>query len=191
MAQKRPELPDIEAPDIRLPSWMRGREPVTLARAAKRFWIHVAAWAAWPLQQFNALTCNATMLDLLAWERDIVRFDGEPMVLYRKRVAYAFVNARDAGSIAGFAAIFERLGIGYIEQSERVAGLDWDIIIIRVTDNQISSNRDLMADIIRKYGRTCRRYQYEVVTASKITMSTGAYGGDYVTHVARISKGSK
>lgn len=191
MARRLPELPDIDTPDIRLPSWMRGREPVTLARAAKRFWAHVTAWAVWPLRQFNALTCDESILDLLAWERDIARFDGEPIELYRKRVAYAFVNAQDAGSVAGFTAIFERLEIGYIEQQERVAGLDWDVIVIRVTDNQISSNRDLMAEIIRKYGRTCRRYQYEVVTASRVTMSAGAYGGDYVTQVARLNMEKK
>lgn len=175
-------------PDIKLPSWLRGKEPSALARAARKYWEVVFQWVTWPLRQFDALTCDEDILELLAWERDVARFNGEPLSLFRKRVAYAFVNAQDAGSVAGFAKIFERLEIGYIEQEERVPGLDWDIILIRVTDSQISENSDLMAEIIRKYGRTCRRYQYLVVTASQISLGTGAYGGIYSVDVASLKR---
>ncbi len=34
-----------------------------------------------------------SLLALLAWERDISRFNGEPLPLFRKRVKFAFVNA--------------------------------------------------------------------------------------------------
>ncbi|HAM2724798.1 TPA: hypothetical protein IBD75_005348, partial [Escherichia coli] len=93
-------------------------------------------------------------LDLLAWERDITRFKGEPTEIYRRRISYAFINAQEAGEVAGFIAIFERLGIGYVELLERQPGVDWDVILVRVTDSQIADNSDLLLEIIRKYGRT-------------------------------------
>lgn len=67
--------------------------------------------------------------------------------LFRKRVAYAFINARDAGSVEGFINIFERLGIGYVELVERQPDIDWDVIMVRVTDSQIADNTQLMIQI--------------------------------------------
>ncbi|HBL8998422.1 TPA: hypothetical protein LTW94_004423, partial [Enterobacter hormaechei] len=67
----------------------------------------------------DPLTCTEPVLNLIAYDRDISRFSGEPLSLYRKRVAYAFINARDAGSVEGFINIFSRLGIGYVELVER------------------------------------------------------------------------
>ncbi|SQD04850.1 Uncharacterised protein [Escherichia coli] len=54
--------------------------------------------------------------------------------------------------VAGFIAIFERLGIGYVELLERQDGLDWDVIVVRVTSSQVAENGDLLLEIIRKYG---------------------------------------
>ncbi|EDV6094794.1 hypothetical protein AA490_005094, partial [Salmonella enterica subsp. enterica] len=71
--------------------------------------------------------CAESILNLIAWQYDISRFDGESLPLYRKRVKYAFINAQDAGSVAGFKAIFERLEIGFVEIQERQPGIDWDI----------------------------------------------------------------
>ncbi|EHQ1449432.1 hypothetical protein KQK80_003026, partial [Salmonella enterica] len=95
-----------------LPSWMDRGEPRKLLQTARRFWAEVYGWVTWPLNQFDPLTCTPALLNLLAYDRDISRFDGEPLELFRRRVAYAFVNARDAGSVEGFISIFERLGIG-------------------------------------------------------------------------------
>ncbi|EOF6267785.1 hypothetical protein ACK1GW_005077, partial [Salmonella enterica] len=69
---------------------------------------------------------------------------GESLSLYRKRVKYAFINAQDAGSVAGFKAIFERLEIGFVEIQERQPGIDWDIILLRLTDSQVSDNTALL-----------------------------------------------
>src|SRR5688572_24782903 len=112
---------------LKLPSWMNRGEPAKLLKAAVKFWTGIVAWVTWPLQQFDPLTCAEPLLNLLAYDRDIARFNGEPLSLFRKRVAYAFVNAQDAGSVSGFIAIFERLGIGYVELLERQAGIDWDV----------------------------------------------------------------
>ncbi|WP_336795703.1 phage tail protein [Erwinia aphidicola] len=167
-----------------LPSWMNRGEPAALLRAARRFWEKVWSWVNWPLNQFDPLTCSESLLGLLAWQRDITRFNGEGLALYRRRVAYAFINARDAGSVAGFIAIFRRLGIGYVELQERQPGIDWDVITVRVTDGQLSENPELLMLIIQQYGRTCRRYRFEVITANNIAISAGWYGGEYIVYTA-------
>ena len=171
---------------LKLPSWMDSGEPAKLLRASVRFWSQVYEWVTWPLEQFDPLTCAEPLLNLLAWERDITRFNGEPLSLYRKRVNYAFINAQDAGEIAGFIAIFSRLGIGYVELLERQDGLDWDVIVVRVTDSQVADNSDLLLEIIRKYGRTCRRYQFEVITSLPLHIHIGWHQGEYICYPASL-----
>lgn len=107
--------------NIKLPCWMNRGEPQKLAAVCKNFWLWLDSWLRWPLQQFNALNCNETLLYLLAWQRDVTRLAGEPLELFRRRVNFAFINAQDAGSTAGFLRIFERLGIGFVGINERVA----------------------------------------------------------------------
>ncbi|MCT2387296.1 hypothetical protein [Erwinia pyrifoliae] len=168
--------------NLKLPSWMDRGEPATLLRACVKFWSRVNEWVQWPLKQFDPLTCAEPLLNLIAWGRDITRFKGEPLSLYRRRVSFAFVNAHDAGEVAGFIAIFERLGIGYVEILERQTGTEWDVIIVRVTDGQIAENSDLLMEIIRKYGRTCRRYQFEVITPLGMHIRAGWCQGEYICY---------
>ncbi|MRM13779.1 hypothetical protein GJJ29_21560 [Enterobacter cloacae subsp. dissolvens] len=170
-----------------LPSWMNKGEPLALLRTARTFWAEVYSWITWPLRQFDPLNCIEPVLNLIAYDRDISRFSGEPLSLYRKRVAYAFINARDAGSVEGFINIFERLGIGYVELVERQPGIDWDVIMVRVTDSQIADNTQLMIQIIRQYGRTCRRYQFEVITSESLAIRAGWDQGEYVVYPARMN----
>lgn len=171
---------------INLPIWMRKGEPLTLARISKLWWEKIYQWIQYPLEQRDIDTCDETILSLLAYQRDIERFENEPLNLFRLRVKYAFINARDSGSIAGFIAIFERLGIGYVELLERQPDIDWDVIIVRVTDSQISGNSELLMSIIRQYGRTCRRYQYEVITSTGLYIRAGWVGCDYVCYSASL-----
>ena len=170
-----------------LPSRMDQGEPQKLLKAVQTFWAEVYSWITWPLRQSDPLTCNETILGIIAWDRDISRFNGEPLKLFRRRVAFAFVNAADAGSVQGFINIFDRLGIGYVELMERQPGIDWDVILVRVTDSQIAENSQLMIQIIRQYGRTCRRYQFEVITAEKIRIRAGWDQGEYVVYPAGIN----
>jgi len=149
---------------IKLPFWLEGVELVKLRDAAMAYWATIELWIKWPLTQFDALTCSEGVLNLLAYQRDIRRFKDEPMELYRKRVGFAYVNAEDAGSKIGFIRIFERLGIGYLEIDERVDPVDWDVVLLRLSDSQLSTNMELLQRIIEKYGRTCRRYQLQVIT---------------------------
>ncbi|WP_416777196.1 phage tail protein [Xenorhabdus budapestensis] len=171
---------------LTLPSWMDKGEPAKLLNAARTFWSQVYDWLTWPLAQLDAETCSEALLSVLAYQRDIQRFNGEPLPLFRKRVKYAFINARDAGSIAGFIAIFERLGVGYVELLERQPDIDWDVIILRLSDSQIAANPDLLMNIIRQYGRTCRRYRFEVIAKNQLLMRVGSVGVDYCTYAAAI-----
>ncbi|PHM64436.1 protein phage [Xenorhabdus stockiae] len=171
---------------LALPSWMDKGEPAKLLGAARAFWTQVHGWLTWPLAQLDAETCTEALLSVLAYQRDIQRFNGEPLPLFRKRVKYAFINAKDAGSIAGFIAIFERLGVGYVELLERQPEIDWDVIILRLSDSQIAANPDLLMNIIRQYGRTCRRYRFEVIAKNQLLMRVGSIGADYCTYAAAI-----
>jgi len=181
-------VPDFKTrlKSLALPSWMNEGEPAALLRASRTFWRGVYEWVNWPLRQFDPLTCAEPLLRLLAYDRDITRFNGEPLTLFRKRVAYAFINARDAGSVAGFIAIFARLNIGYVELLERQEGIDWDVITVRVNDSQIADNSELLLEIIRKYGRTCRRYRFEVITALGMHIHAGWYQGEYICYAASL-----
>ncbi|ECH9956558.1 hypothetical protein FRN05_05515 [Salmonella enterica subsp. enterica] len=172
--------------NIKLPCWMNKGEPQKLAAACKRFWLWLDAWLRWPLQQFDALTCNETILFLLAWQRDVTRLSAEPLDLFRRRVNYAFINAQDAGSTAGFARIFERLEIGFVGINERVDGIDWDVILLDLTDRQISEHGDLLREIVRQYGRTCRRYRFQSLTSTPINIQAGSVHNDYVCHAASL-----
>jgi len=178
---------DKKLAGLRLPTWMRKGEPDKLLKAARRFWAQVYGWITWPVSQFDPLTCSEPLLNLLAYDRDITRFNGEPLSLFRRRVAFAFINARDAGSVAGFISIFERLGIGYVELVERQPGIDWDVIQVRVSDSQIADNAQLLLQIIQQYGRTCRRYQFEVITSQPFAIRAGWDQGEYVVYPARIA----
>ncbi|WP_047679906.1 MULTISPECIES: phage tail protein [Xenorhabdus] len=171
---------------LALPSWMDKGEPAKLLNAARAFWMQVYDWLTWPLAQLDAETCSEALLSVLAYQRDIQRFNGEPLPLFRKRVKYAFINAKDAGSIAGFIAIFERLGVGYVELLERQPDIDWDVIILRLSDSQIAANPDLLMNIISQYGRTCRRYRFEVIAKNQLLMRVGSVGAEYCTYAAAI-----
>lgn len=146
------------------------KEPAMLSRGIMAFWQQVRRWLLISLGAVDPLTCSKELLDLLAWERDIKRFKGEPLDLFRKRVKYAFVNAQDAGEVAGFKRIFERLGIGNCEIHERVEGADWDVIVVEVSDSAFTSNQALMQTLIQHYGRTCRRYRFQVVYPVSVTL---------------------
>ena len=74
-----------------------------------------------------------------------------------------------------------------MELLERQPGIDWDVIQVRVTDSQISDNTQLMIQIIRQYGRTCRRYQFEVITSESLAIRAGWDQGEYVVYPATLS----
>ncbi|MDW1615049.1 phage tail protein [Vibrio sp. Vb2853] len=178
-------------PDSKVPWWMDGetiaavlKEPHFLAQGMMSFWNKVRGYLLYPLRQLDPMTCSERLLKLLAWDRDITRFKEEPTALFRKRVKYAFANARDAGEVAGFVKIFERLGVGYVEIEERTPDRDWDVILIHLSDGQFSDNQALIAQLLQQYGRTCRRYEYQLITNTPLTMTANVLDWDHQCMVA-------
>ncbi|HFV9291877.1 TPA: hypothetical protein ACIAIE_001688 [Serratia fonticola] len=171
-------------PNIRLPVWMNKGEPLTLAHASRTWWQRVYSWLTWPLAQIDVDTCDEQLLALLAYQKDITRFNGETLAAFRLRVKYAFVNAQDAGFKAGFERIFHRLNIGQIQQLERQLWLDFDVILIRINDEQLSRHNTLMMALLRQYGRTCRRYFFDVLNQRTASVRAGRFDLDAGYHDA-------
>ena len=172
---------------LELPFWLDGEEATKLKATAQAWWASVEGWLRWPLLQMDPETCHLTILDLLAWQRDITRFRGESEALYRLRVKYAFINAVDAGSVAGFQRILQRLGVGYVRISERIPQQDWDIVQLHLSDEQLSENPALLDMIIFQYGRTCRRYEFVTSTAVSLSITAYEFENDQMTLVAKFS----
>ncbi|GAB5341240.1 phage tail protein [Pseudomonas simiae] len=171
---------------LNLPFWLDGPQLAKLKTAAQAWWEKVEGWLQWPLLQMDADTCHITILDLLAWQRDISRFKDEPENLYRLRVKFAFINAVDAGSTAGLKRILQRLGVGYVEINERLPDRDWDVVLLRLSDSQLSQNPELMRVLIQQYGRTCRRYDFVTITPVSLRIVAVDFNDDQQTLVASL-----
>lgn len=171
---------------LNLPFWLDGPQLAKLKAAAQSWWEKVEGWLQWPLLQMDADTCHLTVLDLLAWQRDISRFKDEPESLYRLRVKFAFINAVDAGSTAGLKRILQRLGVGYVEINERLPDRDWDVVLLRLSDSQLSQNPELMRVLIQQYGRTCRRYDFVTITPVSLRVVAVDFNDDQQTLVASL-----
>lgn len=169
-----------------LPFWLDGPELAKLKTAAQAWWTKVEGWLRWPLLQMDADTCHLTILDLLAWQRDITRFKGEPEALYRLRVKYAFINAVDAGSTAGMKRILQRLGVGYVEIEERHPDRDWDVVLLQLSNTQLAENPELLRVLIQQYGRTCRRYDFVTITPVVLRVVAIDFNDDQQTLVASL-----
>lgn len=179
-------MSDVKPPDFRLPVWLDHGEAARLRLALTGYWHRIYRCVRWPLSQTDPLTCIVPLLELIAWQYDIKRFNGEPLEMFRRRVKLAFINAQDAGSTQGFRQIFRRLKIGEISVSERVPGIDWDVILLTVSAGQISLNPWLLQIIVRQYGRTCRRYRYQVIHNNPVYSGYGFIHGGAYCHSASL-----
>lgn len=171
---------------LNLPFWLDGPQLAKLKAASQSWWEKVEGWLQWPLLQMDAETCHLSVLDLLAWQRDISRFKDEPESLYRLRVKFAFINAVDAGSTAGLKRILQRLGVGYVEIDERMPDRDWDVVLLRLSDSQLSQNPELLRVLIQQYGRTCRRYDFVTITPVSLRVVAVDFNDDQQTLIARL-----
>jgi len=172
--------------EIKFPFWLDGVELGKLRSSIAAWWDVAESWIRWPITQMDPLTCTLGILNLLAFQRDITRFTDEPEALYRRRVKFAYINAEDAGSKAGFIRIFERLGIVYLEIEERVDPVDWDVILLHVSDSQLALNATLINRIIQKYGRTCRRYELSVISPIPVSAPCFSNGCSYSYDIASL-----
>jgi len=173
------DLPQLDQPS--LPFWMGGEECSKLSRAAHGWFSRLGEWAALPARQLDPLTCTPTVLDLLAWQRNVTTYQGEPERLYRLRVAHAYANARDAGSVAGWGRIFQRLELGGVALEERVAGQDWDVIGVVVDDTAFPDQQNVLEIIVQEYGRTCRRYRFISRIPQAVRVAACAFDDDHAT----------
>ncbi len=146
---------------INLRFWQGKGQNKALASLFDRWWDRLTEYLTWLTHQVDYENDPLELIDLLAWQRDITRLQDEDEELYRKRVKYALLNARDAGSKAGFARIWARLGLGSIEQTERFDDVEWDVIRLEVDAAVISRYNGLFDALLEQYGRTCRRYVFD------------------------------
>lgn len=173
-----------QLPPLVLPFWMGGEQASKLASAAHAWFSLLGRVAIWPAKQLDAMTCTPAVLDLLAWQRNVSRYAGEPDRLYRLRVAFAYANGKDAGGLNGWKRIFARLELGKVELEERVPGQDWDCINIVSDDASFPDKQNVLEIIINEYGRTCRRYRFvsRIPLPSKIHCAL--FDNDHVTVIA-------
>jgi hypothetical protein len=160
---------------LTLPFWNDQKNSASLITTAGAFWGELEYRCQLPLVQLHPQSSTPTMLNLIAWQRDITRLNTETLDEYRNRIANAFGCAADAGSTAGFKRIFFRLRIGRVDIFERVEGKDWDVIVLRLTDSQLAHHGELIKTAIEMYGRTCRRYEFDVVTSVAISLAAAEF----------------
>ncbi len=153
---------------IKLKFWMAAGELARLGQAIDGFYDAFQQRLEQLSGQIDPETAPLALVDLLAWERDIERMAGEDDALFRKRVKYALANAKDAGSKAGFARIWQRLGLGEITQTERFDPGNWDVIRLRMDESMFGHYVELLDSMIRQYGRTCRRYEFESIAVTPL-----------------------
>lgn len=144
---------------------MNGDNLQILKRTAERWWELTASWLRFPLGLIHDIEkTDLRIVDLIAWQRQIDRFNDEPEWLYRLRVKYAFVNAKDAGTPVGMKRIFKRLQIAdETVFNERLQGYDWDMIELSLRYQTYAHYVLLLNVLLNQYGRTCRRWKYRAV----------------------------
>ena len=177
-------------PSPPLSFWMAGAENTKLGQAAHKWFSLLGKAAAWGIDTRDPLTCGEAMLDLLAWERGVTRTPFDTERLYRLRVKHAYENGKDAGSASGWKRIFERLELlpsgNEIEQNERMAGQDWDIIGLGMSDERMAELQNILERIIiEEYGRTCRRYRLVSRVKQAITVAVSTFDDDHTTVLCR------
>jgi P2-related tail formation protein len=161
--------------------FINGLVPNQLALIVSAWFSVVKQWLAFPLIQNDPLTCDRYILDKMAWERSIAQLKGESEEFYRKRVAFAYVNQRDAGSAIGLKKILERLELGFVTVSERVESRDWDVVVLTVDGQSLSDNSELLTELVALYGRTCRRYEFTVTSSTQVSIKSAAFNNNHKT----------
>lgn len=156
-----------------LPIWLTEKNATALAKVAQSYWQEIESYLFWWLEQQHSENAQTAILDLLAWERGINRLPDEALALYGLRVKHAFANATDAGSNVGMEQIFKRLGFGFIQVNERVPGFDWDMVEIAMLEDEFSGKEQLVNEVIKQYGRTCRRYFLSAMATVNTTDAIG------------------
>lgn len=174
----------MNLPEFKLPFWMGRGELAILAKALHGYWLRVKDVMELPLKQLDPMTAPITIVDLLAWQRDVKKLAKEPEHTYRVRVTYAYQFASGAGSIVGWHEMFDKLGYPHISLDERIAQADWDVISLKIRDGDLNEVPGLLDEVTRQYGRTCRRYQYTTYLEMPIMANPQLIDGEQEIAVA-------
>lgn len=158
------------------------KEPYFVSNGAFGYMTKIRDWLLFPLKQVDPMTCSEKVLNLMAWDANITRFSGETETIFRKRVKYAFQNAKDAGNKSGFEQIFERMDLRILRQRERVPEMDWDIIAIDVPGSTTENDVQLFVQLIGQYGRTCRRYETAILHPVEVLLAAAEFHGNWTTY---------
>lgn len=161
---------------IKIPFWMGKGLLKKYADFLLSWFELVTGWLKFTLSFNDIETIDIRIVDLFAWQRDVDRINSEPEWLYRKRVKYAYHNAKDAGSLAGFKRIWQRLELGYLVIDENVQGRDWDIIQLEIDGETLADHEELLRVIIARYGLACRRYEWVARFYTTVKMRVQAFG---------------
>lgn len=149
------------------------REFEKMRQAAVTFWQRFSDMLAWPAGQLDPMTAELELLHLLAWERDIQQIPFETEYLYRIRVKYALKFTKGAGSKEGWHFMFKKLGISKVGIEERMVHTDWDVVRLQILDSDLSKSPKLIENIIKQYGRTCRRYEFASSNTTNVNVAVG------------------
>lgn len=166
----------MSLPPIRFRFWMGQGELARLARALWHYWQAVGEALRLPLQQHDPLSAPLGIVRLMAWERDITPLEREDEQIFRVRVAYAYAFSRDGGETGGFHRMFDALGIDWVEIREREDPEQWDVVTIETADSALAQKNWLMNAMIRQYGRTCRRYRFNVTYPAALACRGADFG---------------
>ncbi len=161
------DIIEIQRPPIDLTFWESLGQMAIIAKCGDSWWNKVQTWLNYLPQNVDIDKVPIQIVDYIAYQRDIERFQNEPEDMYRRRVKYAFSNAKSAGELAGFFTIWENLQLGALQQSERISKEDWDVILLEVDEDSYAKNQTLFDFIVHKYGRSCRRYWFSTYKIEK------------------------
>lgn len=147
----------------------------------------VSMWLKFSLTFTDIETIDISIVDLFAWQRDVDRIHYEPEWLYRKRVKYAYHNAKDAGTLAGFKRIWQRMGLGELVIYERIEDTDWDVIELEISGQTLADHAGLLRILIEKYGLACRRYRWSSKHSTSIAMRVQTFDNSEQYFIASLS----
>ncbi len=161
-----------------MPHWLArpGSELDKLRRAAVSYWQKLESMLAWPAAQLDPMTAELALVHLLAWERNITPIPGEQEQMFRLRVKYALTFAKGAGSTRGWLNMFNKLGFSWVAISERESVINWDLVTLQITDADLAGNSRLLLELMRQYGRTCRRYRVAVSFSADTAIEHACFG---------------
>jgi len=169
---------------INLSFWLSGQGFQKIRSAAIIYFDLIKSYLDYPFTQIDPALCDEAYLPLHAWMYDIPRLEGESIQFYRDRIRFAHANQLQAGGALGLIEIMNRLGVNFISVTERIPGLDWDIVIVQVPDGEYTASQALFDNLVERFGRTCRRYSFEEIDEIGLESYGAEFGMTYTTEEA-------